>query len=68
MSEETKQLNLDKLLTEAGPSCLIVIAELEPVGGMDRFQPAGFPEVGHVIYPAPRKGGQKEDVDRKSVV
>ena len=28
----------------------------------DRFQPAGFPEIGHVIYKAPRKGGTIEQV------
>ncbi len=36
------------------PVCLIIKATLKPVGDIDRFQPAGFPEVGHVIYDAPR--------------
>jgi CRISPR-associated protein Csb1 len=36
------------------PVCLIIKATLEPIGDIDRFQPAGFPEVGHVIYDAPR--------------
>ena len=33
---------------EAG-SPLILTATLVPVAGHDRFQPAGFPEVGHVV-------------------
>jgi CRISPR-associated protein Csb1 len=37
-----------------GKSPLILTATLEPIAG-DRFQPAGFPEIGHVIYKAPRK-------------
>jgi CRISPR-associated protein Csb1 len=36
------------------PVCLIITAMLKPIGDTDRFQPAGFPEVGHVIYDAPR--------------
>jgi len=35
-------------------SPLVLVATLAPVGRLDRFQPAGFPEVGHVIYKAPR--------------
>lgn len=45
-----------QLLEANGPVCLIVTARLKPVGDLDRFQPAGFPEVGHVIYDAPRTG------------
>lgn len=45
-----------QLLDANGPVCLIVTARLKPVGALDRFQPAGFPEVGHVIYDAPRTG------------
>ncbi|HEB79614.1 MAG TPA: CRISPR-associated protein, partial [Rhodospirillales bacterium] len=30
--------------------------------GLDRFQPAGFPEIGHVIYKAPRKDTSEESV------
>ncbi len=44
----------DELLRPDGPVCLVITATLKPVGGTDRFQPAGFPEVGHVIYDAPR--------------
>jgi CRISPR-associated protein Csb1 len=43
-------------------SPLVLTATLKPVGGLDRFQPAGFPEIGHVIYKAPRKDGPAEDV------
>ncbi len=59
---ETIQLDLDELLGPSGPACLVVTANLAPVAEVDRFQPAGFPEVGHVIYKAPRKGGRTEDV------
>src|SRR5579883_456874 len=41
---------------------LVLFAYFEPVAGLDRFQPAGFPEVGHVIYKAPRSGGAVENV------
>lgn len=44
-----------------GTSPLVLTATLEPIVG-DRFQPAGFPEIGHVIYKAPRKGGTTENV------
>src|SRR6266566_4285998 len=55
-------LNLDNLIAQGGPTCLVIKATLEPVGDQDRFQPAGFPEVGHVIYDAPRKNNEKEKV------
>jgi CRISPR-associated protein Csb1 len=57
-----KELNFDNLIAQDGPTCLVVKATLEPVGEQDRFQPAGFPEVGHVIYDAPRKNNGKEKV------
>lgn len=41
---------------------LVLFAFFEPVAGLDRFQPTGFPEVGHVIYKAPRTGGTVENV------
>lgn len=44
-----------------GESPLVLTATLEPIAG-DRFQPAGFPEIGHVIYKAPRKDGSTENV------
>jgi CRISPR-associated protein Csb1 len=43
-------------------SPLILTAILAPVAGQDRFQPAGFPEVGHVIYKAPRGRDGAENV------
>ncbi len=45
---------IEDLLKSDGPVCLTLTAQLSPIGGTDRFQPAGFPEVGHVIYDAPR--------------
>src|SRR4051812_47760896 len=49
-----------KLLYPGGPVCLIIQAQMDVAAGLDRFQPAGFPEVGHVIYDSP-------DPDRKKV-
>ena len=48
------------VLEKQGP--LVLFAFFEPVAGLDRFQPAGFPEVGHVIYKAPRSSGVVENV------
>lgn len=44
----------ENALETKGPTCLVIRAWLEPVAGLDRFQPTGFPEIGHVIYDAPR--------------
>ena len=43
-------------------SPLTLTARLAPVAGQDRFQPAGFPEVGHVIYKAPRGNDGTDNV------
>jgi CRISPR-associated protein Csb1 len=59
MSEAAKKLTPAGVLK--GESPLILTATLEPIVG-DRFQPAGFPEIGHVIYKAPRKNGSTENV------
>jgi CRISPR-associated protein Csb1 len=45
-----------------GETPLVLTAHLEPVAGLDRFQPAGFPEIGHVIYKAPREDASEESV------
>ena len=48
---------------------LTLHARLEPASGLDRFQPAGFPEIGHVIYDAPRPDNRVQKVcivDKKS--
>jgi CRISPR-associated protein Csb1 len=52
----------EQLLRRRAPSCLIIKASLRPIGDLDRFQPAGFPEIGHVIYDAPRSNGTIERV------
>jgi CRISPR-associated protein Csb1 len=60
MSEAEKKNPAKKLtpaVVLAGESPLILTATLEPIAG-DRFQPAGFPEIGHVIYKAPRREGK----------
>lgn len=59
MSEAKKKLNPSEVLK--GESPLVLTATLQPIVG-DRFQPAGFPEIGHVIYKAPRKNGNTENV------
>lgn len=55
-------LSKHKLLDSDGPVCLIVQATMGIAAGLDRFQPAGFPEIGHVIYDAPRDAGRSEKV------
>lgn len=55
-TQQTKQqLNLNDLLKPEGPVCLVIQAEMKTIGNEDTFQPAGFPQIGHVIYKAPRK-------------
>jgi CRISPR-associated protein Csb1 len=49
------------LLADANAYRLVLQATLVPVYG-DLFQPAGFPDIGHVIYDAPRPDGSKEKV------
>ena len=64
MSEAEKK-SPPKKLTPAdvlkGESPLVLTATLVSIVG-DRFQPAGFPEIGHVIYKAPREDGSTENV------
>lgn len=60
MPDEIKKLTPWGVLK--GESPLVLTADLRPVAGVDRFQPAGFPEVGHVIYKAPRSDGSEEAV------
>jgi CRISPR-associated protein Csb1 len=63
-SQREKHMS-EKKLTPAGvlegESPLVLTATFKPIGS-DRFQPAGFPEIGHVIYKAPRKDGTTENV------
>lgn len=64
MSEAEKERTRKKLTPKGvlkGESPLVLTATFEPIGS-DRFQPAGFPEIGHVIYKAPRKDGSTENV------
>ena len=49
------------LLADANTHRLVLQAKLVPVTG-DLFQPSGFPDIGHVIYDAPRPDGSKEKV------
>jgi CRISPR-associated protein Csb1 len=48
----TSVLNPADLLTGTA-NRLVIQATLKPVAGKTRFQPAGFPEIGHVIYDTP---------------
>jgi len=54
-------LNAAALLADESLHRVILQAKLVPVTG-DRFQPAGFPEIGHVIYKAPRPDRTTADV------
>ena len=61
MSEaEKRKLTPSDVLKSESP--LVLMATLEPIADHDRFQPAGFPEIGHVFYKAPRKDGGIENV------
>ncbi|MDA0661098.1 MAG: type I-U CRISPR-associated RAMP protein Csb1/Cas7u [Planctomycetota bacterium] len=62
MSGNQPTMSASDLLAAKGPVCLVIKAQLKPVGDTDRFQPAGFPEVGHVIYDAPRRNQTREKV------
>ena len=55
-------LDPKQLVSVDGPLRLVISATLRPVAGLDRVQPAGFPEVGHVIYRAPRGDETYESV------
>jgi CRISPR-associated protein Csb1 len=57
----TAILNPATLLADASLHRVTLQASLVPLTG-DRFQPAGFPEIGHVIYKAPRSNRTSEDV------
>ncbi len=63
MSDAQKESHVKLTPAEVlkGASPLVLTATLEPIAGY-RFQPAGFPEIGHVIYKAPRKDGSTENV------
>ncbi|MGA2662102.1 MAG: type I-U CRISPR-associated protein Cas7 [Verrucomicrobiota bacterium] len=67
---EPRGLTVAQLLAADGPACLIIKAQFKPLGDQDRFQPAGFPEMGHVIYDAPRadKGGRPLPADTVCIV
>lgn len=54
-------LDTTALLADANLHRLVLQAKLVPVTG-DLFQPTGFPDIGHVIYDAPRPDGSKEKV------
>lgn len=60
-AEKSPPKKLSPAAVLKGESPLVLTATLEPIAG-DRFQPAGFPEIGHVIYKAPRKDGSIENV------
>lgn len=62
MPEETKVTSITPRDVLNGKSPCVLTATLEPIANLDRFQPAGFPEVGHVIYKAPRENGTVENV------
>ena len=52
-----------------GPDLRLTLrARLKPASGLDRFQPAGFPEIGHVIYDAPRPDGRENSVQKVCIV
>jgi CRISPR-associated protein Csb1 len=58
MSSHSSDLATPAGLVESPAHRVVITAGLRPVAGLDRFQPAGFPEIGHVLYDAPRSGGK----------
>lgn len=50
------------VLLQGSETRLTLRASLIPTSGLDRFQPAGFPEIGHVIYDAPRPDDSTQKV------
>jgi CRISPR-associated protein Csb1 len=62
MANTTMVFDPARLARDDGPLRLVLTARFRPVAGLDRFQPAGFPEIGHVIYDAPRLNGSSEKV------
>lgn len=62
-SEPNKNNALDpQKLLDNGAHRLTLHAILAPTGGRDRIQPAGFPDVGHVIYDSPQSNGTTQKV------
>jgi CRISPR-associated protein Csb1 len=59
--QSNEDLTPEKLLA-SGDHRLTLQARLAPTAGRDRFQPAGFPEIGHVIYDSPHGEGSKRKV------
>ncbi|MDR7420397.1 MAG: type I-U CRISPR-associated protein Cas7 [Armatimonadota bacterium] len=54
MSDPGARIEITPAGVLSGDSPCVLVANFAPVAGLDRFQPASFPEVGHVIYRAPR--------------
>lgn len=69
MSTNQKNTLTPEDILESELPVVVLVARLEPIAGLDRFQPAGFPEVGHVFYKAPRvvKDGDKERLWEENV-
>ena len=62
-SQSDKDNALDpQTLLDSGAHRLTLRAILAPTGGRDRIQPAGFPDVGHVIYDSPQSNGTTQKV------
>ena len=53
-----------KLLEPDGPVCLIIQAQMGVAETWTDFDQLAFPEVGHVIYDAPRSMGRTEGLHR----
>lgn len=65
MSATQRTVTIEDLLNLQGPRRLTIKAEMVPDAGLEaRWQPAGFPELGHVIYDAP--AGLDSDGNPKS--
>jgi len=53
---------IEQLIASPAATCLVGTAMLKPVGEVQRFQAAGFPEIGQVTYQRPESDGKKTPV------
>src|SRR6266536_3708976 len=61
-------LSLEELLKSGGSPALVIRAQFSPVAGLERFQPAGFPEIGPVFYDRPLHEGGSTKAEKICIV
>lgn len=61
-TDTNDRLDPAELLADTDKHRLTLLARLAPAAERDRFQPSGFPEIGHVIYDSPQPDGTTKKV------